>query len=387
MLLKLDSRKADFQADFTRLVDERRESEGDVSRDVSAIIADVKKRGDVAIAELTQKFDRHDLNKGGWQLTQEEIKKACDSLPSELMDALKLAATRIRYCHENQLPESSEMTDAAGVRMGVRWQAVEAAGLYVPGGRAAYCSSVLMNAVPAKVAGVKRLVMVTPTPDGFVNPAVIAAAVISEVDEIWKIGGAQAVAALALGTEKIKPVDVVVGPGNAWVAEAKRQLYGQVGIDMVAGPSEIVVVADKDNDPEWLAADLLSQAEHDPTSQSILISDSEDLIEKTIEAVGRRLEKLETQKVAAKAGTNTAPLFWCSLWMKPLLWLTVWHRNILNWRWPILMLYLPMCTTLVRSSLAVIRRKPSAIMLVARTMFCQPVVVRASLLDCRLSTL
>lgn len=301
MLLKLDSRKADFEADFTRLVDERRESEGDVSRDVSAIIADVKKRGDVAIAELTQKFDRHDLNKGGWQLTQEEIKKACDSLPSELMDALKLAATRIRHCHENQLPESSEMTDTAGVRMGVRWQAVEAAGLYVPGGRAAYCSSVLMNAVPAKVAGVKRLVMVTPTPDGFVNPAVIAAAVISEVDEIWKIGGAQAVAALALGTEKIKPVDVVVGPGNAWVAEAKRQLYGQVGIDMVAGPSEIVVVADKDNDPEWLAADLLSQAEHDPTSQSILISDSETLIEKTIEAVGRRLEKLETQKVARES--------------------------------------------------------------------------------------
>ncbi|AEI38446.1 MAG: histidinol dehydrogenase [Zymomonas mobilis subsp. pomaceae] len=298
---KLESNKADFSADFGRLVDERRESASDVSRDVAAIIADVKKRGDDAVLELTQKFDHHDLNKIGWQLEADEIKTACENLPSELMDALKLAATRIRRCHEAQMPKDSEQTDDSGVRMGVRWQAVEAAGLYVPGGRAAYCSSVLMNAIPAKVAGVERLVMVTPTPDGIINPAVIAAAVIAEVDEIWRIGGAQAVAALASGTKRIKPVDVIVGPGNAWVAEAKRQLYGEVGIDMVAGPSEIVIVADKDNDPDWLAADLLSQAEHDPTSQSILISDSSDLIEKTLSAVEDRLGKLATAKVARES--------------------------------------------------------------------------------------
>jgi histidinol dehydrogenase len=221
-----------------------------------------------------------------------------------LRAALDLAADRIRAYHVKQRPADSDWTDATGTRMGARWTAVEAAGLYVPGGRAAYPSSVLMNALPAKVAGVERLAMVTPTPKGALNQAVLAAAHIAGVDEIWRVGGAQAIGALAYGTARIAPVDVIVGPGNAWVAEAKRQLYGRVGIDMVAGPSEILVVADADNDPAWIAADLLSQAEHDPTSQSILITDSATFAEAVIAAVEALLPTLSTES-SARASWDT----------------------------------------------------------------------------------
>jgi histidinol dehydrogenase len=298
MTLRLDNRDPGFAAAFDALVNSRREADEDVSRDVAAIIADVRKRGDAALRQYTRNFDRHDLDATGWQVPREERRAALENLAPDLRAALELAATRIRAYHAAQRPADSESIDAAGVRMGARWLPVEAAGLYVPGGRAAYPSSVLMNAIPAKVAGVERLAMVTPTPEGRTNPLVLAAAEIAGVDEVWRIGGAQAIAALAHGTAQLRPVDVIVGPGNAWVAEAKRQLYGIVGIDMVAGPSEIVVVADGNNDPEWIAADLLSQAEHDPTSQSILFTDDNALAEAVSQAVERQLAKLATGQTA-----------------------------------------------------------------------------------------
>lgn len=270
---RLDASAPGFADDFAALVDDRRESDADVSADVAAIIARVKAEGDGALADYTAKFDRFDLDASGWSISKEECAAAYAALAPELRGALDLAAERIRAYHAAQLPEDRDYRDAAGARLGARWNAVDAAGVYVPGGRAAYPSSVLMNIIPAKVAGVQRIVMMTPTPGGEVNPVVMAAAHIGGVDEIWRVGGAQAVAALAYGTAKIAPVDVVTGPGNAWVAEAKRQVYGVVGIDMVAGPSEIVVVADNRNAPHVIAADLLSQAEHDPTSQSILFTD------------------------------------------------------------------------------------------------------------------
>ena len=298
MPLRLDSRDAAFAAAFTALVDARREADEDVSRDVAAILKRVRAEGDAALADYTSRFDRHDLEASGWAVTRAECRAALDGISSELRDALELAAARITAYHEKQKPQDSDGTDSAGVRLGARWRPVDAAGLYVPGGRAAYPSSLLMNVIPAKVAGVSRIAMVTPTPNGVINPLVLAAASIVGIEEIWRIGGAQAVAALAYGTDRIKPVDVVTGPGNAWVAEAKRQLYGVVGIDMVAGPSEIVVVADRKNDPDWIAADLLSQSEHDPTSQSILFTDDAVFADAVAAAVERRLPLLSTQAVA-----------------------------------------------------------------------------------------
>ncbi|MDB5718054.1 MAG: hisD [Sphingomonas bacterium] len=297
--LRLSSADADFASAFATLVNARREADGDVSRDVAAIVADVRARGDAALADYTRRFDGHDLDATGWQVSRAECRAALDGLAPDLRAALELAADRIRVYHAAQRPADSETTDLSGVRMGVRWGAVEAAGLYVPGGRASYPSSVLMNAIPAKVAGVDRIAMVTPTPGGTVNPLVLAAAEIAGVDEVWRIGGAQAIAGLAYGTARLNPVDVIVGPGNAWVAEAKRQLYGVVGIDMVAGPSEIVVVADGDNDPEWIAADLLSQAEHDPTSQSILFTDDAVLADAVARAVEGQLGRLSTGVTAS----------------------------------------------------------------------------------------
>lgn len=281
-MLRLDTAAPDFAVQFDALVGARREAGCDVASDVAAIIAHVRSDGDAAVAELTQRFDRHRLP---WRISLDEAKDAYGALDPALRDALELAAKRIRSYHVAQIPKNSDARDDAGVRMGARWNAVDAAGIYVPGGRAAYPSSVLMNAIPAKVAGAQRIVMVTPTPDGHINPAVLAAAYIAGVDEIWRIGGAQAIAALAYGTETIAPVDVITGPGNAWVAEAKRQVFGVVGIDMVAGPSEILVVADARNNPEWIAADLMSQAEHDPTSQSILITDDAAFAEAVAAAV------------------------------------------------------------------------------------------------------
>ena len=296
--LRLATADPAFPAAFAALVEARREADGDVSRDVAAILADVRARGDAAVAEYTARFDRHDLAAGGWQIGREQCRAALGSLDPALRAALELAAIRIRAYHAGQRPADSDTTDAAGVRMGARWGAVDAAGLYVPGGRAAYPSSLLMNAIPAKVAGVERIAMATPTPNGEINPLVLAAAHLAGVDEIWRVGGAQAIAAFAYGAGRIAPVDVVTGPGNAWVAEAKRQLYGVVGIDMVAGPSEIVVVADADNDPAWIAADLLSQAEHDPTSQSILLTDDAGFADAVAEAAELELPRLATSQTA-----------------------------------------------------------------------------------------
>ncbi|HEX7872166.1 MAG TPA: histidinol dehydrogenase [Sphingobium sp.] len=294
MPLRLNDRDATFAADFDRLVNARRESDSDVADTVRGIIARIRSEGDAALADFTTKFDRHDLDTTGWQVSQAERNAALAGLDPELRRALELAADRIAVYHEKQRPADSDTVDSAGVRLGARWGAVEAAGLYVPGGNAAYPSSVLMNAIPAKVAGVDRIAIATPTPDGTVNPLVLAAAEIAGVSEIWRVGGAQAIAALAYGTDRIAPVDVIVGPGNAWVAEAKRQLYGVVGIDMVAGPSEIVVLADGQNDPQWTAADLLSQAEHDPTSQSILITDDAGFADRVAAAVEEQLNVLAT---------------------------------------------------------------------------------------------
>ena len=294
-MIRLEVHDADFEVGFATLVEARRDSDEDISRDVAFILSRVRTEGDAAVAELTGKFDGHALP---WRIELAHCHAALDTLDPELRTALELAASRIRSFHEGQRPADRDMTDAAGVRLGARWNAVDAAGLYVPGGRAAYPSSVLMNAIPAKVAGVERLVMVTPTRAGEANPLVLAAAALAGVDEVWRIGGAQAVAALAYGTATIAPVDVIVGPGNAWVAEAKRQLYGRVGIDMVAGPSEILVVADAANDPDWIAADLLSQAEHDPTSQSILITDDAGFADAVAASVEATLPTLATDAVA-----------------------------------------------------------------------------------------
>ena len=298
MTQRLTTTSPDFAAAFTTLVDARREADEDVSRDVTAILKAVRAGGDTALADYTQRFDRHDLNVSGWAVTPAECRAALDGISTTLRDALELAAARITAYHEKQRPVDSDGVDGAGVRLGARWSAVDAAGLYVPGGRAAYPSSLLMNVIPAKVAGVQRIAMVTPTPNGEINPLVLAAAQIAGIEEIWRVGGAQAVAALAYGTDRIAPVDVITGPGNAWVAEAKRQLYGVVGIDMVAGPSEILVVADAKNDPDWIAADLLSQSEHDPTSQSILFTDDAAFADAVEQAVQRRLPLLSTQAVA-----------------------------------------------------------------------------------------
>ena len=304
---RLDARDAGFAAAFAALVANRRESDADVSADVAAIIAAVRARGDAAVAELTAKFDRVDLAVQGWRIPASALDAALDGLDPELRSALDMAATRIRAFHERQKPQGNDATDAQGVRTGVRWTAVEAAGLYVPGGRAAYPSSVLMNAIPAVVAGVERLVMVTPTPvgarnlDGMVNPLVLAAARLAGVTEVLRIGGAQAIAALAFGTENVPKVDVITGPGNAWVAEAKRQLYGIVGIDMIAGPSEVVIVSDGKSNPDWIAADLLAQAEHDPVAQSILITTDAAEADAVAAAVERQLATLATAAVARQS--------------------------------------------------------------------------------------
>ncbi|WP_133365063.1 histidinol dehydrogenase [Qipengyuania sediminis] len=289
-----------FETAFARVVADRREGDADVSRDVAAIIADVRARGDAALAELTERLDGFAPG-DNWRIPPDDCRAAYEALDPALRDALELAAARIRAYHQAQLPSNSDSVDAIGMRLGARWRAVDAAGLYVPGGRAAYPSSLLMNAIPAKVAGVERLVVVTPTPGGRANPLVLAAAHICGVDEIWRVGGAQAIAALAYGTRRIAPVDVVTGPGNAWVAEAKRQLYGVVGIDMVAGPSEILVIADAANDPAWIAADLLSQAEHDPAAQAILITDDADFAGRVRSEIEALLPTLATGDAASSS--------------------------------------------------------------------------------------
>lgn len=300
-MIRLSTSDPAFDRQFAALVNARREASTDVARDVRTIIASVRDEGDAALHAFTAKFDHHDLHETGWRIERAEWLAAYEALTPELRDALELAAERIAAYHIKQKPEDRDEVDAVGARLGARWRAVDAAGIYVPGGRAAYPSSVLMNAIPAKAAGVERLVMVTPTPKGAVNPLVLAAAHVAGVDEMWRVGGAQAIAALAYGTGHIAPVDVICGPGNAWVAEAKRQVYGVVGIDMVAGPSEIVVVADRMNDPQWIAADLLSQSEHDPSSQSILFTDDAAFARAVADAVDLQIGTLSTAKVARES--------------------------------------------------------------------------------------
>ncbi len=300
-MIRLSTADASFERDFRALVNARREPDIDVARDVRMIVSAVRDEGDAAVRAFTRKVDRHDLDDSGWRIERADLTAALAGIDPVLRAALELARDRITAYHEKQRPVDSDATDADGIRTGARWNAVDAAGLYVPGGRAAYPSSVLMNAIPARVAGVSRLVMVTPTPGGDINPLVLAAAELAGVDEVWRIGGAQAIAALAYGTGRIAAVDVICGPGNAWVAEAKRQLYGVVGIDMVAGPSEILVVADGNNDPDWIAADLLSQSEHDPTSQSILITTDAGFADDVAGAVDRMIGTLMTADVARQS--------------------------------------------------------------------------------------
>ena len=294
----LDFDQPDFEQAFTALLSAKREDSPDVDDTVAEIIAQVRSKGDAAVIELTQKFDRIALTPDTLRITAAEVDAAVAEVSDADRTALELAAARIRAYHERQLPEDAEWQDDTGATLGWRWSAVSAAGLYVPGGLASYPSSVLMNAIPAKVAGVERLAMVVPTPDGVLNPLVLLAARLAGVDEIYRIGGAPAVAALAYGTDTIPPVDKITGPGNAYVAAAKRRVFGKVGIDMIAGPSEILVIADGDNDADWIALDLLSQAEHDESAQSILITTDKAFGRAVSDAVDARLETLERRAIA-----------------------------------------------------------------------------------------
>jgi histidinol dehydrogenase len=298
MALTLSTRDAGFEAAFAGLLDAKRETAADVDAAVAAIIEDVARRGDAALIDYTRRFDGVDLAASDLRLTSCEIAAAAAAAPPETVAALRLAVERIEDFHRKQLPLSIDYVDALGVRLATRWRPIVAAGLYVPGGTAAYPSSVLMNAVPAKVAGVERLVMTVPAPRGVLNPLVLAAAKMVGIDEVYRVGGAQAVAALAYGTATIAPVDKIVGPGNSYVAAAKRRVFGQVGIDMIAGPSEILVVADRRNNPEWIAADLLSQAEHDSASQAILITNDAAFAAAVEAALARHLTRLPRAKIA-----------------------------------------------------------------------------------------
>ncbi len=298
MAIHLDSRSGDFAEKFRALLGTKREAAADVETAVRAIVADVAARGDRALNDYTLKFDKLDLGRVGIRVTAAEIAAAVAACSREALDALEFARARIEAYHRRQVPQDDRFTDALGVELGSRWTAIEAVGLYVPGGTAAYPSSVLMNAVPAKVAGVPRIAMVVPAPGGTLNPLVLAAAKLAGVDEIFRIGGAQAIAALAYGTATLAPVAKIVGPGNAYVAAAKRIVFGKVGIDMIAGPSEVLIIADKTGNPDWLAADLLAQAEQDESAQSILITDDAALAAATERAIEGQLKGLPRGKIA-----------------------------------------------------------------------------------------
>src|ERR1700748_236696 len=298
MAVHLDTRASDFAERFRALLDTKREAAEDVEAAVRTIVADVAARGDQALYDYTRRFDQFDLERTGLRVAEPEIIAAIESCEPRTLEALALARERIEQFHRRQIPQDDRFTDALGVELGARWTAIEAVGLYVPGGTAAYPSSVLMNAVPAKVAGVPRVVMVVPAPDGRLAPLVLAAAQLAGIDEIYRIGGAQAVAALAYGTQTIKPVYKIVGPGNAYVAAAKRIVFGTVGIDMIAGPSEVLILADNSGNPDWIAADLLAQAEHDSAAQSILITDDPGRADAVEKAVAVQLVTLPRSSVA-----------------------------------------------------------------------------------------
>jgi histidinol dehydrogenase len=298
MPIRLSAQDADFRERFAAFLDSKRETSEDVEAGVRAIIADVASRGDRAVVEYSKKFDRVDLDKIGMKLTADEIDGAVKIVDRKTLGALELACERVMAHHKRQLPKDDLYTDALGVELGSRWTAIEAVGLYVPGGTAAYPSSVLMNALPAKVAGCSRVVITVPTPDGKLNPLVLAAAKLAGVTEIYRVGGAQAIAALAYGTETIAPVAKIVGPGNAYVAAAKRLVFGRVGIDMVAGPSEVLVLADGSADPDFIASDLLAQAEHDASAQPILVTDDAKLAEAVERSVARQVQQLPRAEIA-----------------------------------------------------------------------------------------
>src|SRR5450756_947776 len=308
MPLRLDSQSADFSTRFRAFLAVKREAAQDVEKSVRHILAEVKAHGDRALLQLTLEFDRLDLSKVSMRVSADEIEAAAKSCEPQALAALKLARERIEAYHRRQIPADERFTDALGVEMGSRWTAIEAVGLYVPGGTAAYPSSVLMNAVPAKVAGCARLVMVVPALDGKLSPLVLAAAKLAGVDEIYRIGGAQAVAALAYGTQTIAPVAKIVGPGNAYVAAAKRLVFGQVGIDMIAGPSEVLILSDKTGNPDWIAADLLAQAEHDASAQSILITDDAALAAQVEKAVDSQLKMLPRATIAGASWHNSGAI-------------------------------------------------------------------------------
>jgi histidinol dehydrogenase len=296
---RLDASDSGFEAGFAALLSSKREVADDVEATARGIVEDVRARGDAALIEYTERFDRVRLTAGSLRFSSDELAAAVRDIAADERAALSVARDRIEAYHSRQMPADDRYTDSAGVELGTRWTALESVGIYVPGGTAAYPSSVLMNALPAKIAGVERIVMVTPTPDGRINPLVLAAAALAGVDEIYRLGGAQAIAALAYGTATLSPVAKVVGPGRDYVAAAKRIVFGAVGIDMIAGPSEVLVVADAGNDPEWLAADLLAQAEHDAAAQSILVTNSAELGDRVAEAVERQLKALPRAEIAA----------------------------------------------------------------------------------------
>jgi histidinol dehydrogenase len=304
MAVRLDIRSSDFAQKFRAFLDTKREASADVEAAVRIIVNDVARRGDEALKDYTRKFDKLDLDRTAMRVTANEIDTAVKACSRETLDALEFARARIEAYHRRQLPKDDRFTDALGVELGSRWTAIEAVGLYVPGGTAAYPSSVLMNAVPAKVAGVPRIVMVVPSPNGELSPLVLAAARLAGVDEIYRVGGAQAVAALAYGTATIAPVAKIVGPGNAYVAAAKRIVFGKVGIDMIAGPSEVLIIADKNGNPDWIAADLLAQAEHDASAQAILLTDDLALADATERAVNSQLKTLPREKVASASWSD-----------------------------------------------------------------------------------
>ena len=379
MARRLNNRDKNFAADFEALLFAKREIEEDVALAVRGLIADVRARGDAALVELTNKFDRASITAADLKVSAAEIETALTKVTAEQKEAIEIAATRIEAYHRRQLPKDESFKDDTGAVLGWRWTAVDSAGLYVPGGTASYPSSVLMNAIPAKVAGVARIVMVTPAGGGHINPLVLAAARRAGVSDIFRIGGAQAVAALAYGTESIAAVDKIVGPGNAWVAAAKREVFGQVGIDSIAGPSEILVIADAANDPDWIAADLLAQAEHDASSQSILITDDAGFADKVADAAERALALLAAQ------GYRRAKLerLWrhhrggkigrCAGAGRPLRARASGDRHRRSER-----LCWPRCAMRAPSSWAVTRPKRWAIISPVPTMCCRPRVRRAS---------
>ena len=299
MPVRLDRSDPGFDAAFAAFLAARCQKGSDVDHTVAALLADIRARGDAALVEFTLRFDRVDLAAVGMRIDPEAMAAAAASIEPATLSALRLAADRIEAFHRAQLPTDQDITDAAGVRLGVRWKAIAAVGAYVPGGTASYPSSVLMNLIPARVAGVPRTVLCVPTPDGYINPLVLAAAHLAGVTEMWRVGGAQAIGAMAFGTNSIAPVDKIVGPGNAWVAAAKRMVFGTVGIDMIAGPSEILVVADGNNDPMWIAADILAQAEHDTNAEAILVTNDAAFAERVVQSVEKLIVTMNRRDIAA----------------------------------------------------------------------------------------